>query len=142
MLWNVRNVQSTDVQNSNKDVVGHACKIKPKSNVFILQNNLLSSIQIITLFMKYKPPTLKSWNDHIALIKTLNKIVVYTLWIICIKYTAQTSPSLSVSSYLNKMGEIRMHVCFTQIKDQEKFLNSVKVLINTSKVVNYNYNNC
>ena len=51
-------------------------------------------------------------------------------------------PSLSVSSYLSKMGEIRMHVCFTQIKDQEKFLNSVKVLINTSKVVNYNYNNC
>ena len=37
-------------------------------------------------FMKYKPPKLKNCNDHIALIKTLRQIVVYTLWLICIKY--------------------------------------------------------
>eukprot|EP00091_Calanus_sinicus_P012573 TRINITY_DN28221_c0_g1_i1.p1 TRINITY_DN28221_c0_g1~~TRINITY_DN28221_c0_g1_i1.p1 ORF type:complete len:117 (-),score=16.54 TRINITY_DN28221_c0_g1_i1:56-406(-) len=31
------------------------------------------------------------------------------------------------------MSEIRMHVSFSQIKDQEKFLKSVQVLINTIK---------
>ena len=39
------------------------------------------------------------------------------------------------SKYLSKMAEIRMHVSFSDIKDEDKFLKSVDALVKTIKVV-------
>ena len=82
------NVQSTDVQNSNKDVVGHVCKIKPKSNVLFYKIISLVQYKLLLCLWSTNPQHWKAEMITLLWLKLSNK-----LW--CIYYDSSVSSTLA-----------------------------------------------